>query len=190
MKQNRGFAAIWGLIIVAVVLVGGIVYLNMKYSADESGSTTPPPAGTLPPPTGSTIDDFSVQFPNVRSEGNYFTQDWKMKVESKSFSCVEQAATTPGDTGVYSVTTNNRNYCFYYVSGGGAAGTSYGEYKYVGERYGKLISISFTLGMINCGVYDNPRKSVCESEQKKLNLESIIDQVFLSIQSKDSTSAL
>jgi hypothetical protein len=130
-------------------------------------------------------ENLSAQFPDLYSEGYYHSQDWGLTAESKPFSCVEKSGTL-GEEKVNKRTINSNIYCIYSASSG-AAGTTYTDYKYVSERYGKLITVGFSLGEVNCSNYDEPRQSICSSEEIKLNnnLDSIVDTVFANIKNSN-----
>jgi hypothetical protein len=168
-------------ILLAIILVSGVLYWAGTHKQDTEQSTTNTDTSSTP----AKSDNFSAQFPDIRSEGYYYVQDWKLTSEDKPFSCIEAQQTTPREPGeeqVVQKTINNNIYCIH-SSVEGAAGTSYTTYKYMSEKYGQLVAISFTLGEVNCGNYDEPKSSACLTEQVKMrnSLDSTIDQVFTNL---------
>jgi hypothetical protein len=186
MKNNKGLSQVAVvLLVVAIIIIGSIAYFAGKNSnttplyTPVSDNSQPTP---VTPPTDKPVGDLSATFPDIYSEGYYHSQDWKLTTAAGQFSCTEASGATPGEEKVVKKTINNNLYCIH-SSTGAAAGTAYTEYKYESVRFGKLISISFTFGEVNCSNYDEPRQTACVNAETKINnsLDSIIDQTFATI---------
>jgi hypothetical protein len=159
-------------VILVILFVGSLSYWAGVQKTSRQGTNAHP-------------ENLSAQFPTIYSEGYYHSQDWKLTAESKPFSCVEKDG-TPGEEKVNKRIINGNTYCVYSASSG-AAGTTYTDYKYVSEQYGALVTISFSLGEVNCSNYDEPRQSTCSNEEMKLNgtLDSTVDTVFANIKNSN-----
>jgi hypothetical protein len=182
MNQRNGSLPSIVLIAIAIlVVVGGAAYLagTQKNSVTVVERSTPQPQSISQAPLATSTAQ--VIFPVVRAEGFYHT-DWKLTIEDKPFSCDPQNG-GPGEDKVGSKTINGYTYCVRLTNGGAAAGTHYVDYHYSRTISGMLNTISVTLGQVNCGNYDEPAKSTCESAQLKLgrDLDSIVDQAFKTI---------
>lgn len=99
-----------------------------------------------------------------------------IKVENKTFSCVENNSTGPNVIRTEKVAINNQAFCRSYYSEG-AAGSSYTDYTYTTSYNGKLITFNFVLRRPNdCHVYDEPKLSECQREQFDPN--SLMGEMF------------
>jgi len=77
-------------------------------------------------------------------------------------------------------------YCFS-VEKEGSAGTEYNSFLYETPKNGKVISLSFTLGYINCSNYDEPEKTKCEKERNSLDIDKIADHIISTVSVELST---
>ncbi len=104
--------------------------------------------------------------------------DWppKVQIQDGSFACLEAGKETEqsGQTKLENI--NNKNYCVTKETEG-AAGSTYTQYAYVTEIQNKLVSFTFSLRFIQCGNYEEPKKTACENERKTFNIDNTIDKI-------------
>lgn len=99
-------------------------------------------------------------------------QDWPPALE-----VLPQAESCAGATRQI----GERSYCVV-ESSEGAAGSTYTEYSYTADLpIGVAVAVQFTLRYPQCSNYDDPEKSACESERKKLQLDQLVDRIVSSV---------
>jgi hypothetical protein len=64
----------------------------------------------------------------------------------------------------------------------GAAGSTYMNYAYVSAKGNRLIEFSFSLRFVQCGNYDEPTTTACETERTAFNIDSIVDRIVQTAQ--------
>ncbi len=194
MNQKQGFAVIAvALTILVILVIGGasyyIVSKNTPISAHQDQASS---ENNFPPPNVqvATQSQEAFQLPDIYKEGYYHTQDWKIIAEAKPFECVEYQRMVPGEQGSSRKVINGSTYCIRIGGDGAAAGTSYEDRAYSREMNGKFITMSFSLGMVNCGNYDEPRTSDCRNEESKLlnTIDARIDQSFNELKNQEVIS--
>ncbi len=104
--------------------------------------------------------------------------DWPPKVQTVAgpFTCTTAGTETARAGGTEKITINNHDYCLTRVSEG-AAGSTYIQYAYAFPVGNEVKILTFSLQFIQCGNYDEPKKSACEKERASFDINSIIDKI-------------
>ncbi len=151
-----------GKIIIAVLVVALIVGGLLMY---EDSKTIPKgaviPNATTTPFVLSTTYISPVEWPPVS------------KTEDQAYSCVEGEGSISRLGNTEKISIAGREWCRTILSEG-AAGSTYLQYTYTSEDGDKLRMITFTLREVQCGNYNEPERSVCETERANFDPDSII----------------
>jgi hypothetical protein len=125
---------------------------------------------------------FTFQYPDHLTTQFITAQAWPPTVTlaSGTFSCTEGGSQTTLPGSFTKKTINGRIYCVKLESEG-AAGSTYVTYDYTTEKTGKLVTVEFTLRMVQCANYDDPQKTACEKERNAFNIDSVIDRIAQSV---------
>ncbi len=122
---------------------------------------------------------FTFKYPETLSLQYIHEQDWPPKVQiiEGAFACTDAGEENQraGETAEKSI--GGHNYCVTRVVEG-AAGSTYTQYAYAREFDGKVLYFTFTLRAVQCGNYNDPEKSVCESERNAFDIDAIMDKVI------------
>jgi hypothetical protein len=94
----------------------------------------------------------------------------KVEILSGSFSCTSGTQTT----------INGKVFCKK-VESEGAAGSTYSTYTYTTSISGRTIRGTFTLQFPQCGNFDDPKKTQCQTERDAFNIDSIIGKIADSV---------
>jgi len=107
----------------------------------------------------------------------------KLTVASGRLICTTTSpeSSSPAFEQIKSKQINGGNYCVQSLSEG-AAGSIYTDYTYSTAKAGKVISLSFTIQAVQCGNYDEPQKSACETERSNFDLDNLMDEIMSSVQ--------
>jgi len=137
-----------------------------------------------------TTTGISFQYPETLSTTYIHAFDWppKIAVLNQPFVCTEGGSEimTAGQT--LKQVINGRNYCVTKESEG-AAGSIYIQYAYatsadlnnLPQEGNSTIILTFSTRMVQCGNYDDPQKTTCETERASFNIDPIIDQIVKSL---------
>ncbi|HTK60236.1 MAG TPA: hypothetical protein VL283_03470 [Candidatus Baltobacteraceae bacterium] len=127
----------------------------------------------------STQLGLTFTYPETLPETYIHTFDWppKLQMNSGPFTCTEggDASSRAGMT--QQVTIDGHVYCVTEVTEG-AAGSIYTQYAYAAERDGKVAIMTFSLRFEQCGNYDEPKKTACETERQNFDIGGTIDAMF------------
>ncbi|MFA5000886.1 MAG: MliC family protein [Candidatus Paceibacterota bacterium] len=98
--------------------------------------------------------------------------NWPPKAQdlNKPFACVETAKQI----------INGQDYCVTKTSEG-AVGSIYTTYTYAFPYNNTTLTLNFTLRLVQCGNYDDPKKSECEQERTIFNPDNALDQIAQSL---------
>jgi len=127
----------------------------------------------------STQAGMTFTYPEKLPETYIHTVDWppKLQIVGASFSCTEggQAGDRAGVTRLRTI--DGHAYCVTEVTEG-AAGSVYTQYAYAAERDGKTVIMTFSLRAEQCGNYDEPKKTECETERANFDIGGTIDAMI------------
>lgn len=129
------------------------------------------------PATWSTTTDpktgLSFTYPPELGTNYIRAQDWPPQIEilNEPFSC-------PGAGG--GTVIAGRTYCITKVSEG-AAGSIYNQYAYAFAKGNQTIIMTFTLQYPQCANYDDPKKTECQNEEDKFDVNSLLNQIAGSV---------
>ena len=120
-------------------------------------------------------DIVTFNYPEKLSTTYIRAIDWPPKVAAtkESISC-EAGETEIGMTKI--VIAQGREYCVTTQSEG-AAGSMYTDYTYTTEKDSKVITVTFTLRLVQCGNYNEPERSLCERERTTFDVTALIDRI-------------
>lgn len=129
-----------------------------------------------------TVKGFTFKYPETFGTIYMHPQDWppQVAVSSGSLSCTEAGSPQERAGGTTQKVINGRIYCVTVMSEG-AAGSVYTEYAYATEMKGKVVILTFTTKMVQCGNYDDPQKTACEAERASFDIDSIVHTVVQTI---------
>jgi len=110
--------------------------------------------------------------------------DWPplIIVSAGNFSCVESPQSVTATSTAQKI-INRRTYCVESLMGG-AAGSTYTDYKYTTAIDGKLITMSFTWRQVQCYNYDDPKQSECLKERETFDLDAAVDGIISTVEFK------
>lgn len=119
-------------------------------------------------------DNLSFKYPAAFGSEYIDTQSWppKVTVADGVFACA-------GDT----KEVNGHKYCVTSQIEG-AAGSTYTTYTYLSglETEHSILTIEFTLRLVQCENYDEPKKTDCDNDQaNNLNVDALVDQIAQSV---------
>ncbi len=124
----------------------------------------------------------TFSYPETLETTYISTTDWppSIFVVNEPFSCVEAGSPIDraGETRQREI--NGHIYCVTTIMEG-AAGSTYTQYAYVTEIDGKVISLTFSLRMVQCMNYDDPQQTECLNERETFNVDPIIHQIAQSV---------
>ncbi len=130
-----------------------------------------------------TANNVSFDYPPELGTKYIRTHEWppKITLSNDDFSCTEAGQ---GNNEFPGLTVKNEigdmEYCIKSVSEG-AAGTTYINYTYTFTKEDSLVDLSFVLAYPQCGNYDDPKKTECETERQTFDLDSLVGKIARSI---------
>jgi len=165
MKTNKSFAlSPVLLIILGVIIIGGIAY----YTGTKNSSV--PQNAIKNNNYSSTTVPSSLPTPYISAQSG-----WPPVIQNSStpYSCT-QGSYIPIE--ITEKTINGKNYCIK-IESEGTAGHIYRTYTYTTKSSigNSTATTNFTLGYVDCGVYDGPQHAQCQTAQSNFNLDVIID---------------
>lgn len=165
------------LFIIVILLVGVMAYYY--YTRDE---TEPEPA---PPMTEevsgwetATGPRYSFQYPAGLDTSYIEVLDWppQVAVLEEEFSCLEAGEESERAGRTEAVTISDRQYCRTTIVEG-AAGSVYTQYAYAFPYDGNMVILAFSTRAPQCGNFDEPERSECESELAATDIDALADSV-------------
>lgn len=116
--------------------------------------------------------DFGTQF--IRP------QDWPpvLNVYNEVLGCTEAGSTIDGAGKTQKIVVNGNEYCVT-EKVEGAAGSTYTQYAFAKTKDNKTEILTFTSKAVQCGNYDDPQKSACETERENFDIYKLVDKIFL-----------
>lgn len=128
--------------------------------------------------TGATFE-----YPETLSTTYISTTDWPplLQIVDGTYECREAGREIDRAGKTEKKVINGRNYCVTTVTEG-AAGSIYTMQAYAFPKGNNQVAIlTFGLRATQCGNYDNPQKSACESERAAFSMDAIMDQIATSL---------
>ena len=124
----------------------------------------------------------SFQYPDSLHVGYINAVDWPPSVQfqNEPLVCNEAGSETDSAGRTEELTIEGRVYCVTQITEG-AAGSVYTQYAYAFEKDGKTVIFTFSLQMMQCENYDEPRKSECNLEQAAFSADGLIDRITQSV---------
>lgn len=104
--------------------------------------------------------------------------DWPPQVQllDEPLTCNNAGSEVVGAGQTMEKTINGRDYCITKISNG-AAGSTYTQYAYAFQKNGGTAILTFTIRSVQCGNYDDPKKTACETERNAFSIDGIIDAI-------------
>ena len=165
-------AVLYGLSILFVAIIAGVIYLLTYPSHPEKVATVEETPIVVPVSTGVTTSTFPVSL-----ETSYISPvEWPPHIEflDQPFVCnvtTESEITSAGKTEKRAI--NGIDYCITTTTEG-AAGSTYRHYIYTFAQGKQTATLTFTLRFVECGNYDETEKSVCEEERALFNPDELV----------------
>lgn len=106
--------------------------------------------------------------------------DWppQVAVIDGPLKCTEAGSATSTAGVTKKETINSRVYCVT-KEVQGAAGSTYTQYAYASQMSdGRVAILTFTIRAPQCGNYNEPKKTECQTEEDNFSLSSTVDQMF------------
>lgn len=170
-----------------LLIGGGILYLVTHGQSIPSQQDTVTEADTHL--TWKTLDSEGVTFSYPEDIGMTYIslQEWPpyVQVIDGAFTCAEKDLSNDGTGQTARKTVEDRTYCVTTVVEG-AAGSMYTHYVYAFPKERKTVMLAFTLRAVQCGNYNDPKKTECEKERETFDSDELVDQMVrtLSLQGK------
>lgn len=167
----------------ALVLIIGVGLVALAYGVAARSSA---PLKAVPVDGWAHASDeatrITFQYPEKLSETYIHVNDWPPSVQKKAGTliCKEGESGTGIVEKTERRTIEGREYCVI-SSQEGAAGSVYGQYHYRADRGDGIVTVMFTLRYEQCGLYDGDKRTLCESERSAFNLDSLVDQIVMSV---------
>jgi hypothetical protein len=120
---------------------------------------------------------FEFRYPDKLSATYISTQTWPpmVKISNGAFTC--SPTTDQNATKMIRRTNTKPEFCAI-MQPEGTAGTTYNKYTYTAASGTKLVTFDFTLGLVDCGVYLEPKNTSCVVEQKAFSVDKLMEQIF------------
>lgn len=201
--QLRNVFLIFLLLIVAALAFAFVEYLprpSVPMACTEEAKLCPdgsyvgrtgPACAFAPCPSGpdtstwlvaTSTTGYTLRYPQTLSTEYIRAVDWPpvFTVMNESFSCTEAGIETDraGETELRLI--GGRAYCVTTISEG-AAGSVYLQYAYAFPAGTKTHILTFTLRAVQCGNYDEPQKTACETERTAFTIDPLLDQIARTI---------
>lgn len=108
--------------------------------------------------------------------------EWPPEVEVADvpFTCKESGSVVMPEGKTTQKNIENISYCVTEESEG-AAGSIYTKYIYAFAKDAQTVRFSFTLRAVQCGNYDEDKKSACESERASFDIDALSDKIAKTI---------
>jgi hypothetical protein len=178
METQKDKSSVGIFVIVLLIVIGGIFYFYK--SPKHAVTPTPVPDATL---GWKSMADNGVTFKYPETLGTTYikTQEWppKVTVAEGPFTCTESGSQITENGQTVKKTINGHVYCVT-IQSEGAAGSTYTTYTYVTMLQNKMVSFNFVLKAVQCGNYNDPEKSDCESERANFDIDSTVDKIVQS----------
>ncbi len=107
-------------------------------------------------------------------------QDWPpvLSVLNSAQSCKETGSEITQEGKTKKIVVNGNEYCVT-EKVEGAAGSTYTEYAFAKTKDNKTEILTFSSRATQCGNYDDPQKSRCETERENFDVSKLVDKIFL-----------
>jgi hypothetical protein len=170
--------------IIVIVLIAGF---SLWAFTRTPHTTTPPPRDYSTQgwhTATTTASGFAFQFPADLGTKYITPTDWPpvLNIDPHAFSCTEAGVETQQAGQTAQKVINGHTYCITRESEG-AAGSIYTQYAYARGRGNTTAILTFSMRLVQCGNYDEPKKSECDAERTAFDahLNSTVDQIFETI---------
>ena len=185
--SRTSFGLVAGALVIVLIL-GGILFATGYF-----GERTSAPIPTVIHPGWKTMSNENVTFLYPEDIGTTYikTNDWPPQVQivDGPFTCIDAGRVNLPAGKTEKTLINGRDYCVT-VEAEGAAGTTY-----LLEAYGfpvrdttgadKVAILTFGLRQVQCGNYNDPQKTECETERAAFNISNIIDEIVQTLRFVD-----
>lgn len=181
-------------ILILLILLSALAYFMLSAKSTETPPTQTTPAGETAGITKTIAPDSkptdSMKNWKTATDGNTGTSfkypehlptkyisgaDWPptLQILEEPFSCKETGNEIAPGGKTEKRTIDGRPYCIT-QSSEGAAGSIYTTYTYAFLNHGKTTTFNFILRAIQCGNYDDPKKTECEKERASFNPDEVV----------------
>lgn len=125
-----------------------------------------------------TAKGFSFQYPEKLSTSYMHALDWPpaMQIYTGPFLCEAAGSENVSGGKTEERIIGGRTFCVTLESEG-AAGSIYNQYAYKTTENNKLVIFTFSIQAVQCGNYDEPKKTECEKERATFNIDSVVNQI-------------
>ena len=145
-------------------------------AAAESPAAEPSTAGWLTQSVASS--GLAFLYPSDLGTRYIHPVDWPpmLQVVDGPWQCTEAGSEIARAGKTERQTLGGRSYCVTRESEG-AAGSIYTMYAYAFEHGGRVALLTFSLRAVQCGNYDEPNRSECETERAAFDVSPTIDAI-------------
>ncbi len=107
-------------------------------------------------------------------------QDWPpvLNIYNEVQSCTEAGSYIDQAGKTENIIVGENNYCVT-IKTEGAAGSIYTQYAFARVKNGKTEILAFSSRATQCGNYDDPQKSRCETERENFDVSKLVDKIFM-----------
>lgn len=125
------------------------------------------------------VSGISFKYPETFGTTYMHELDWppKVQVVDGPFTCTQAGSEVERAGITETVRINNKTYCVTKVSEG-AAGSMYTQYAYAKAIGTKVAILTFTVRAVQCGNYNDPEKTKCDTERNSFQIDSLVDRIF------------
>jgi hypothetical protein len=129
----------------------------------------------------TTSGGVTFKYPETLGAEYIGSPDWPPQVQviAGPFECTNAGEENEPAGKTETKIINGHEYCVTSYSEG-AAGSVYTLYAYAYQQGNQTLYFTFSTQAPQCANFDEPRKSVCEEERQKFNIDLIIDRIVQS----------
>lgn len=184
-KYKKIFAVVFG-----IFMFGGFSYLGYSYL-----KTPPAVVNPLLVKNYKWIEhkdselNISYKYPETLLTNYMNVFEWppKIAIQSSAFSCAQNNSGITSRERTMLEIIHTRTYCVT-IDKGAAAGSVYTRYAYVTQKNNRTIVATFGIRSVQCGNYEEPKKTECEQERASFDLNTMVDQMFETIKFLPTTN--
>lgn len=171
--------------IIVIILIAGFALWALTRT---SGISVPPDTQNYSTEgwntSTTTAAGLVFKFPADLNTSYITPTDWPpvLSIDTHPFACTEAGVETARAGQTTQTIINTHTYCITRESEG-AAGSMYTQYAYARARGNTTAILTFSMRLVQCGNYDEPKKSECDAERTAFDahLNSTVDQIFETI---------
>lgn len=173
------------IFLIIVLILGAVAYLYYDYNREDVVYTPPPMEteldnGDISAPEWqlATTTEYSFRYPADIPLTYVDLVDWPptAQITDDAFACTEAGEETARAGRTEIVTVSDREYCRTTIIEG-AAGSTYTQYAHAFPVEDGTAILTFSTRSPQCGNYNEPARSDCESDQNNFDPDDLIDRI-------------